>query len=229
MENREAWTHLHTDSRYRPKYPSDNVVRFVFRNFERNGTKKVLDLGCGAGRHVFFMGREGIIPYGVDFSSEGIDYTKKMLDEYGMGDYVDNMKTASLTSIPFESEMFDGIICNGVLYYLSSEDIQTAIKEMHRVLKKDGKLYLVVRSTEDYRCNSESFDKTEEKNTFIINEKHADRSAFSENGMLMHFFERDEIEELLQDFKNVVIDKVTESHGNDTYCDCNFIITAQRG
>ena len=61
--NREQWIDLHKNKRYRPKYPSETVVQFVFRNFERDGKTKVLDLGCGAGRHVFFMGNENIIPY----------------------------------------------------------------------------------------------------------------------------------------------------------------------
>lgn len=63
----KLWTNLHKEARYRPKYPSETVVQFVFRNFVRDGKTKVLGLGCGAGRHVFFMGRENIVPYGVDF------------------------------------------------------------------------------------------------------------------------------------------------------------------
>lgn len=51
--NKEQWIALHQNKRYRPKYPSETVVQFVFRNFIRDGKTKVLDLGCGAGRHVF--------------------------------------------------------------------------------------------------------------------------------------------------------------------------------
>ncbi len=63
--NREQWKNLHKENRYRPKYPSELVVQFVFRNFKRDGQEKVLDLGCGAGRHVFFMANERVVPYGV--------------------------------------------------------------------------------------------------------------------------------------------------------------------
>lgn len=77
--SKELWTNLHKESRYRPKYPSETVVQYVFRNFERCGSEKVLDLGCGAGRHIFFMAAEGIIPYGLDYSSEGVTYTQNML------------------------------------------------------------------------------------------------------------------------------------------------------
>ena len=102
--SKELWTNLHKESRYRPKYPSETVVQYVFRNFER----------CG--RHIFFMAAEGIIPYGLDYSSEGVTYTQNMLQEQGIGKYSSNIKEGSMTEIPFENEMFDGIICYGALY-----------------------------------------------------------------------------------------------------------------
>ena len=52
--NRKEWIALHQNKRYRPKYPSETVVQFVFRNFERNGITKVLDLGCGLVDMCFF-------------------------------------------------------------------------------------------------------------------------------------------------------------------------------
>ena len=227
-DSKNMWKKLHSESRYRPKYPSENVVQYVFRNFERNGKTKVLDLGCGAGRHVFFMGREHICPYGVDFSDEGIQYTKEMLREYGMPEFADNMKVGTLTDIPFDDNMFDGIICNGSLYYLGYQDIQKAVKEIERVLKPEGKLMLVVRTTKDYRCNKEQCIATEEDNTYIINEKSAERCAASENGMLMHFFTRKELQILFENFADVQIDTIEETHDNGAFKDSNFVLTAIR-
>lgn len=77
QDSREQWISLHQNNRYRPKYPSETVVQFVFRNFVRDGKTKVLDLGCGAGRHVFFMGKENIVPYGLDFQMREFDIRKK--------------------------------------------------------------------------------------------------------------------------------------------------------
>lgn len=224
-ESRELWTNLHKESRYRPKYPSETVVQYVFRNFKRDGNEKVLDLGCGAGRHVFFMGTENIQPYGLDFSKEGIDYTKTMLTKMGMEQFVDNMEVGALTKLPFEDSYFDGIVCYGVLYYLTFSDIKLAVSEMERVLKRGGKFMCVVRSVEDYRCDEENCIKTEEENTYYINVKEQQKCANSENGMIMHFFKEDEIRELFKNFENVQIDKIVETHNNGEFCDSNYIIT----
>ena len=138
QDSRKQWTTMHQNNRYRPKYPSETVVQFVFRNFVRDGKTKVLDLGCGAGRHVFFMGKENIIPYGLDFSDEGIRYTKEMLIAQGMEQYAENVQVGTLTDLPYEDEFFDGIVCYGSLYYLDWKSIGQAVTEMRRVLKKAG-------------------------------------------------------------------------------------------
>lgn len=123
-KNRQMWTELHKDSRHQVKYPREDVVRFVFRNFVRNGGSRVLDLGCGAGRHVIFMAQENIIPYGLDFSASGVAHTQSWLEEIGLGKYSGNIQVGTVTDIPYEDEMFDGLFCIGVLLYLGTEDIK---------------------------------------------------------------------------------------------------------
>lgn len=224
-DSKELWTNLHRESRYRPKYPSESVVQYIFRNFKRDGKEKVLDLGCGAGRHIFLMATEGIIPYGLDFSHEGVAYTQKMLENMGQNQYMNNIKEGSMVNIPFEDNFFDGIICFGSLYYLNYSDIKKSVNEMERVLKKNGKFMCVVRSTSDYRCNETNCQKTDEENTYYINVGDTNKCAHSENGMLMHFFTKDEVKELFKDFEELNINEVTETHDNGAFCDSNYIIT----
>ena len=225
--NKEQWVSLHQNKRYRPKYPSEVVVQFIFRNFERNGKAKILDLGCGAGRHVFFMANENIVPYGVDFSEEGIEYTKSILRECGRQEYIDNIQVSSLTKLPYKDNFFNGIICYGVLYYLDNHGISKAIQEMYRVLKPGGKLLLVVRSIEDYRYNRQ-YEIENEKNTIIICEQDEQKCAHSENGMQMHFFEQEELKKYFSMFENLTIDYIKESHNNQKFCDCNYVLIGEK-
>lgn len=227
--NRDQWIELHAEKRYRPKYPSETVVQYVFRNFERNGKTKVLDLGCGAGRHVLFMGKENLVPYGLDFSDEGIKHTKELLKENNLACFEENMKVGSLEEIPFDDNLFDGIVCYGVLYYLPLPAIKQAINEIKRVLKPSGKVLLVVRTTEDYRYHLSNSTPTDEPRTCIIMEEDSGKCAHSENGMLMHFFTKEEISELFVDFTELQINTITETHSNGTFCDSNFIVTAVKG
>ena len=225
--NREQWISLHKNGRYRPKYPAEIVVQFVFRNFPRDGKTKILDLGCGAGRHIFFMGNENIIPYGIDFSGEGIAYIQKMLMKYGMDKYVVNMQVGNLTDLPYTENFFDGIICYGTLYYLRTSEIEKAINEIWRVLKPGGRLLLVVRTINDYRYDIKN-EKKKKKNTIIVCEKNVNRCAHSEDGMIMHFFEREELARYFSKFHNVSIDINEETHNNQQFCDSNYILMAEK-
>lgn len=137
-KNQEIWTKLQSKSRFRLKYPSEDAIRFFMKNFKRDNTEKILDMGCGAGRHILLAAESGLVPYGIDFSDSGVSYTKEVLENFGYGDFSDNIITGSVSNLPYEDEFFDGIICWGVLLYLSLSDIKSSIQEMYRVLKKGG-------------------------------------------------------------------------------------------
>ncbi|EDS76685.1 putative methyltransferase type 11 [Clostridium botulinum C str. Eklund] len=216
------WEKLHEQSRFRPKYPSEEIVQFIFRNFKRDGKEKVLDLGCGAGRHVYFMANEGIDVYGCDISREGINYTQELLKRNNLSA---SLNVASIDKLPYEDNFFDGLISCGVLYYCKIEQIKKAILEIHRVLKEGSKGLIIVRNTNDYRFkNGEEI----EKNTFMINEDDFTKCAFNENGMIMHFFQRDELVDLFSKFTEVSIDEITHTHSNGKYMDSNYEIIVEK-
>lgn len=221
MTNKEIWEKLHKEPRFRPKYPSESVVQYAFRNFKRDGNTKVLDLGCGAGRHIFFMAKENIIPYGIDISEEGVRYTRELLKRYKFDNFAKNIIVGDFTNLKFENNYFDGIICYGVLYYSKKEQIEKSVEEIYRVLKEDGKALIVVRNTKDYRFG---LGKEIEKNTFIIDENDSNKCAYNESAMIMHFFTEEEIRSLFYEFSKVEIDILSETHENNSYKDSNYII-----
>lgn len=218
----EKWEKLHAVPRYRPIYPSEIVVQFVFKNFPRNSNAKILDLGCGAGRHLLFLAQESYDAYGTDISKEGLLFSKKLLKEKNLDAH---LFVANASSLPFCDNFFDGLISYGVLYYCMKDEIIKSIKEIHRVLKPNGKANIIVRNTNDHR-----YGKGEEieENTFIINEENIDKSSHSENGMAMHFFTEDEVKELFCDFSKLSVDIIGQSFENQDYYDNDFIINVAK-
>lgn len=224
--NKEKWVSLHNEARFRPRYPIEEVVQFVFRNY-RNARSdvRILDAGCGAGRHVKFLADEGFIPYGIDFSESGVEYTKKMLSLSDHDKFTPNILCGSIAELPFKKSYFNAIVCWAVLYYLSEKDIKNAILEFHRVLKRKGKLLLFVRNTDDYR-----YVNSANKNGFYatINESSKSRNAFSENGMTLFFFEQHYIENLFKTTWGgeckIEIERDVKTIENGQYADSNFLI-----
>ncbi|MEK6937248.1 MAG: class I SAM-dependent methyltransferase [Nanoarchaeota archaeon] len=92
---------------------------------------KILEIGCGSGNILKFINSKNV--YGIDISPKMIDFCKKTLPN---GNFV----SGDAENLPYENNFFDKVIISEVLYYLP--DLDKAIKEAHRVLKKDGLLLI---------------------------------------------------------------------------------------
>jgi len=131
------WNILHKKERFRPKYPSEHVVRFIFTQFPRNlkerNNLQILDLGCGAGRHTTFLAKEGFQTYATDISEEGLKVVEKRLKDEKLQAI---LKKANMDKQSFPDNFFDGIISFGVFYYNNLDGQQRALSELYRILKK---------------------------------------------------------------------------------------------
>ena len=102
-------------------------------NFKKSSS--VLDVGCGPGRGLKFLYKKGLRNlYGLDLSPLMIKKAEKVLENKAI------LKTTSVEKIPFNSEKFDYVINTEAFHHFP--DPNKAIKEMSRVLKKNGKLVL---------------------------------------------------------------------------------------
>lgn len=89
---------------------------------------KVLDVGCNDGTFIEMLQRKRHCDVtGIDISDTALEEAKKK----GL-----NVMTADVENLPFEDETFDVITCMEVLSHLF--DPKKAVKEMRRVLKKNG-------------------------------------------------------------------------------------------
>lgn len=99
---------------------------------------KILDIGCGGGLLAeslpYYYPKAEI--YGCDVSRTAIAYAKKL----GSG----KVKYAVINNkrFPYKNNFFDVCICLDVLEHVP--DVNYFLKEIKRVLKKNGKLFLIV-------------------------------------------------------------------------------------
>lgn len=100
--------------------------------------KKVLDVACGAGyfpaKLAGVYGNQVKI-YGTDLS----DVALKLAEELCPGM---EFKLAPAESLPYEAETFDAVTCLGSLEHFL--DIPASLKEMSRVMKKDGMMLVMI-------------------------------------------------------------------------------------
>jgi ubiquinone/menaquinone biosynthesis C-methylase UbiE len=141
MENHFWEENIYSKGLHLNKYPYDNVVSFVFRHYPRQMARKdvkILEVGSGAGNNLWFAAREGFDVTGLDISPSAISFCKKrFLEDNLQGKFI----VGNFVSLPFESSSFDLVIDRGSLTCCGLTDVVTAVEEIARVLKKNGKFF----------------------------------------------------------------------------------------
>jgi len=122
--------------------PEENIPRVV-RILKKEKIKRVLDLGCGSGRHLVYLAKQGFDVYGIDISETGIEIAKDWLKKEKLKA---DLKIGDIyKKLPYKDNFFEAIICTNVLHHNKIEKIRKLIKEIERVLAPRGLIYIVVR------------------------------------------------------------------------------------
>lgn len=106
------------------------------RKFLKKPNAIILDIGCGTGKNMKELQKFGDV-YGLDSSTEALSFCRKR--------GLKNVKLGKAENMPFKSNSFDLITLLDVLEH--TNDNRT-LREMHRVLRKDGLLILTVPAYE---------------------------------------------------------------------------------
>lgn len=140
MSNQSVWDNHYTRDRSRQQFPDENVVRLLRKTFSGERRSICLDLGTGSGRHLPLLVEHFEKVVACDFSRESLLITAS------------NRVTtaqAALPDLPFAAEMFDFILCWGVLHYLDDAALAPAIARIREVLKPGAGVFLTLRSDQD--------------------------------------------------------------------------------
>lgn len=117
---------------------------------------RVLDLGCGGGRHAFAAMKHGADVVALDAERSEVESVAAMTGALeDAGELSPSVRAggvvADMTDLPFSTASFDRIIASEVLEHLAEDE--RALREIARVLREDGLVALSVPRAGPERAN----------------------------------------------------------------------------
>lgn len=109
---------------------------------------RILDAGCGEGRNLVYLMREGFDLWGIDESLEAIKATRRRAAELAPVTAGDRFSVQPVERTTFADGMFDVVISSAVLHFARDERQWWAmVEEMWRVLVPHGILFARLAAT----------------------------------------------------------------------------------
>lgn len=146
---------------------------YLALRWQESRFRDMLDNGCGPGRHALFFARQGFTVTGLDLSAEALGYLTAQAEA---AELAVNAVEGNLFHMPFLDGSFDCIMDYNASYHTDTSGYHQAVRELHRVLRPGGEVYLTLLSQ-----NDPSFRAAPP-------EAHTDRYTLLHEGGTPHFY-----------------------------------------
>ena len=197
-EARFAWERQY-EKGYFLNEPIHTELPAIVQRFKSHGVRRVLDHGCGSGRHTVYLAQHGFEVFGLDIAPTGLSATIQKLAAEGLTGHT---SLADILQMPYEDEFFDAIISIRVIHHNRIAVIRKTVQEMQRVLKPNGLIWVTVPVPQGHG----SKHGTEiEPGTWVP-------SRGIEKGLPHHLFTEVGLRELFQHFSILELQEFAQSH-----------------
>jgi SAM-dependent methyltransferase len=103
---------------------------------------RILDAGCGYGRNLVHLLREGCEVFAIDADPEGVEHVRRLSASLSTNLPAENFQVGPIDQMPFPDALADVVICNAVLHFARDEKhFRAMLAELWRVLKPGGMLF----------------------------------------------------------------------------------------
>jgi len=175
---------------------------YIAQHWKEKHYETLLDFGCGLGRHSVFFSKQGFCVNAFDLSGDGITH----LNQWSEKEHLQiNTCVADMLNLPYPDSSFDAVFAYHVISHTDSSGIKQIMREISRVLKTGGELYMTLCSKETWSYKDAGYPKLDE-NTVLKTDDGPEKNV-------PHFYVNlDDILTLLSDYE---IERIR--HTDDCY------------
>lgn len=162
----------------------------------------ILDIGAGRGHVAYYLGKLGFKVIGLEYVSDIVKKNNLEVKDRKLDGKVGFIEGSAL-DIPLADNSFDAVTDIATLHHLPHSERETYAREVSRVLKPDGYLFLMELSRDNLTYKSWN-PKESSTGDFLF-----------ENIVPYHFFTFDEIKNLFPNF--TVLSSHTDTTSDGMY------------
>jgi SAM-dependent methyltransferase len=165
--------------------PDPDIIRLtpIMRGLH---AQRVLDLGCGVGRHLCYLCQQGFEVHGLDISTIGVERCRKELEQRQLSAVV---QVADMHRIPYPDAYFDWALSVQVIHHSTAATLREAIQHVRGKLRPGGFFYVTFPPVDTIGPDS---GQEVEPRTYLKEE--------DGEPLLHHYVTAEEIDELLAGF-----------------------------
>ena len=179
-----------------------SMESYYFANLWKKEKKnRVLDLGCGLGRHSMLFYDYGFDVTACDITPYCLDYLTNWQKERNISFKVIK---CDMLDMPFSPNSFDCIYAYHTLSHTNLEGFKKLFKDIHKILDEDGEIFFDVLSKKCNLYTSSGYPKLD-SNTIL--------SKDLEELNIPHIcFDYEELVEILSDFTLIDVKEIRQAH-----------------
>jgi len=109
---------------------------------------RILDAGCGSGRNLVYLLREGFEVFGIDSDPRALKATRRLAASLAPALPADNFRLETVEAMSFPDAFSDVVVSSAVLHFASGDDhFRAMLQGTWRVLKPGGLLFCRLASS----------------------------------------------------------------------------------
>ena len=138
-----GWGEIFADPVMQGREPNSELMGLIPR-WQAAGCRRVLDAGCGVGRHLLPLLAAGFRVWGVDCDARVLELGKARLANFAAPAAASRLVRADLNRLPFPGGSFDLVVSINVINHGDAATFRDYCRELGRVLKTGGHLFINV-------------------------------------------------------------------------------------
>jgi len=200
------------------EFPSEMLIRFVNTKLANKPGIKILDLGCGTGRHLSYFMEKNIQVYGIEGSAKAIRIANIWLKSKGLKAVIRHGSALDKNLYEMNNDAVIDVAC---MQHNLMSDINRIISNVHGSLVKDGYFFSMLKTHDD---SSWKQGEMIERSTY----KFKSNAEKIDAQVIITFSSLDDVNNMFSCFAHVEIEKEEWTYNNRMNKVSHWVVTARK-